>query len=397
MPPLGAAVLVHGVRVGTLWHLDDDDNHEFQFDEDWLADPERPVLGQLFEDRRPRPIVTSGLPSWFAHLLPQGPWARALHRWAGLEEDCPDLELLLHVAGDLPGALDLVRLQGGLFEPTRLVPAPEVAPGRIRFTLAGNQWKLSVRRGERGLVVPVVGEDGEFVAKFHDPVHPGLPQIENTTLRWAKQSGLDVPPARLATIDEFVDLPEEIPVGDRLALLVRRFDRSHGVRIHWEELAQVVDRPRGDVVGGQYHGAYEEIAALVGELTPQDVGAFLDRLIFAVCSGDGDAHWKNWGFIYPDRRNPRLAPAYDLVPTILYPRLDPELALSLGGVRRFDSVSRTALFNLSSLLGWPEEAVARHFEDAMSRIDAAFRDVSESFTTEQRAVLLRHLESAWSR
>lgn len=89
--PIGAEVRVHDVRVGYLWRLDDDENHEFRFDEGWLADPGRPMLGQVFEDWRPRTLQTSGLPVWFDHLLPQDAWSRALHRWAGLPEDCPDI------------------------------------------------------------------------------------------------------------------------------------------------------------------------------------------------------------------------------------------------------------------------------------------------------------------
>jgi serine/threonine-protein kinase HipA len=197
-------------------------------------------------------------------------------------------------------------------------------------------------------------------------------------------------------VNEFGDLPEELPRGDGRVLLVRRFDRTEGGgRVHWEELAQVADRVPGDVPGGQYWGSYEEIAALVGVLAPTDAAALLDRLIFTVSSGDGDAHWKNWGLVYRDRRRAALAPAYDLIPTLLFPRPPRELALTLGGAKRFDEVSRAALIGLAPRIGWTEAQVAQRFDATRARIHAAFEEVADGFRPAEQGRLRDHLGRVW--
>lgn len=384
----GAAVYVHDVRVGTLWRLDEDENHRFDFSEGWCEDPMRPLLGQIFEDRRPKAILTSGLPSWFAHLLPQGPWARHLRRWAGLAEDCSDLDLLIAIGADLPGALSLHPMAPSLF--SRRVARPVPTPG-LRFSLAGAQWKLSVQRGERGLVVPVAGETGEMLAKFHDPEHPNLPRIEHATLQWARLSGIPVPEARLARVEEFAELPEGIPLGDGSVLLLDRYDRSPDGRVHSEELAQIADRTPGGQPGGQYDGTSEQLAALVGALAPQDGGDFLRRLVFAVLSGNGDAHWKNWSLVYPDRRKARLSPAYDLVPTILFPGLDGELALPVAGVKRFEQIGFETLASLHRSLGVSLQQASQALEEARESILSAWAKAKAHYTEAHRQRIEAHI------
>jgi serine/threonine-protein kinase HipA len=45
----------------------------------------------------------------------------------------------------------------------------------------------------------------------------------------------------------------------------------------------------------------------------QDTREFLARTVAAILMGNTDAHLKNWALIYPDGRQPRLAPVYDCV------------------------------------------------------------------------------------
>jgi serine/threonine-protein kinase HipA len=51
------------------------------------------------------------------------------------------------------------------------------------------------------------------------------------------------------------------------------------------------------------------------------------RLAFMVLSGNADAHLKNWALLYPDGVNPRLAPVYDVVSTVVYPSIHTHSAL----------------------------------------------------------------------
>jgi serine/threonine-protein kinase HipA len=250
-------------RVGLLERIDEW-QHRFSFDPSWLADPVHPVLGQIFEDRKPRDLESTGtLPPWFDHLLPPqgGPLRRAISRQSGIEGD-DDFALLELLGADLPGAVVLSPGTPSLALRPPAPPAPKSPiEGALRFSLAGMQWKLSVREQDRKLTLPLRGETGGTIAKFPSPTYKDLPRVELATMLWAKLSGIDVPPVRLAQASDIVNLPEGIPVGDGTIYLIERFDRRpDGTRVHIEDFGQVLDRPADDHI---YEARYEHIAAFL--------------------------------------------------------------------------------------------------------------------------------------
>ncbi|WP_438036254.1 type II toxin-antitoxin system HipA family toxin [Sorangium sp. So ce204] len=289
-------VRLGSVRVGILECFNDWD-YRFSFDDSWLRTTDAPVLGQLFEDRKPGDIESTGnLICWFDHLLPQGPLRRAVAKQARCDED-DEFDLLQILGEDLPGAVVLVPCLPRLSRDSSVsrVQAPPTAEGLLHSSLAGAQYKLSVREGERGLTLPVQGQTGSYIAKFHDPLHKELPRVELATMLWARASGISVPPCRQARIEEFIELPDGTPIGDGTVFLIERFDRlPGGERVHIEDLGQVLDRPPGDP---QYTGRYEHIAAVLAQLAPDDLRPYCERLVFCVLCGNTDAHLKNWSLI----------------------------------------------------------------------------------------------------
>lgn len=389
-----AAVLVHDRRVGYVERVSSDEDFIFRFDAGWLEDPDRPTLGQLFVDRMPEPIATSGLPCWFAHLLPQGPAKRLYQRWCGLDPEEDDgFTLLVSIGGDLPGAVSLAPTEPGRAGPGAYTSAPELPDGAPGFSLPGVQAKLSVRMGDRGLVMPVRGERvGDFIAKFHDPTYAELPRLEWATTEWARQSGIRVHEARIVSTREFVSVPDGLPLGDGQVFLARRFDRIDGGRVHAEDFGQILDRPPGHP--GQYQGSYETIGRVIAVLCHQDVREYVDRLVFMLMSGNGDAHLKNWGVLYPDRRHPRLGPAYDMVSTVCRVPGD-DLALSFVGRKRFADITTGCFDELATYLGVDARVVGDWVRDTCERVrDAWARCRSASaFSDSERQTLERHMGS----
>jgi serine/threonine-protein kinase HipA len=80
---------------------------------------------------------------------------------------------------------------------------------------------------------------------------------------------------------------------------------------------------------------------------------FIRRLVFTILIGNGDMHLKNWSFVYPDGRNPELAPAYDLVSTVPY-LPDDRLALNLSGETKFRAITLAHFKRLIQKAGLPE-------------------------------------------
>jgi serine/threonine-protein kinase HipA len=383
------------MRVGLLEHTSEWE-YRFSFDGAYLStSEERPVLGQLFEDRKPYEIATTGhVPIWFSHLLPQARLRRAIAQRLGVDVD-DEFDLLEFLGEDLPGAVVLLPGQPRLSREPPPIPSPaSPLAQKLRVALAGMQWKLSVRPGDRGWTVPVRGETGSFIAKFHDPTFKDLPRVELATTRWAELAGISLAPFRQALVSEFDELPEAIPTGDGTVFLSQRFDRdSAGGRIHIEDLAQVLDRPPGDA---QYGGRYEHIAAFLSAAASEDVRPFCERLVFCILCGNTDAHLKNWSIIYPDGRHPRLSPAYDLVASVLYaPRdITDDLALSLGESRCFEDMRLGSFRLLANASGYSFEEVASWVRAMVQRVRAIWQQEAGQFPLLEweRKRIEQHLE-----
>lgn len=384
--PTAVEIRLGDAVVGLLERLEDFE-YVFAFDQRWLQRPDRPVLGQLFEDKRPVDIRTSGFPCWFAHLLPQGPFRRAILRSLNSDDD-ENWALFLHTGSDLPGAVVAVPAMRRLARSSEPVRPGVVAQGLLRFALAGVQWKLSLRDGERGLTVPMEGSEARWIAKFPAPDFPGLPRIECATMQWARSAGINVPYFRPARIEELVEVPQGLPLDDGRLFLIERFDRARdGTRIHIEDFAQVLDRPN------HYVGRYEEIAGVLSKLCPEDLRELIRRIVFCVLAGNTDAHLKNWSLIYPDQRHARLSPAYDLVASVVYvPRIEDRLALALHGSTEFESLGVGSFDVLAAVADLDAAEVTRWVREDAARILSSWRDTCRDldFTDAERALLETH-------
>jgi serine/threonine-protein kinase HipA len=208
------------------------------------------------------------------------------------------------------------------------------------LSIAGLQDKLLlVRMPDGSWGRPAHGYPSSHILKVDDPLRPGLVQAEAECLRLATSIGLTSVVAEVETLAE------------RLCLIVSRFDRrvtDDGAirRIHQEDLCQALARDPNAAGGrGKYEDAggpsLREAAALLDRYAPQPQQQ-LDRLLaaatFTVLIGNADAHGKNLALLHPTAETVELAPLYDTVPTVLWPKLRTRGAMSVGGVWELDSI-----------------------------------------------------------
>jgi serine/threonine-protein kinase HipA len=209
-------------------------------------------------------------------------------------------------------------------------------------------------------------------------------------LRWARQAGIEVPDHELVQISSIDGLPRIGVFAEQEALLVRRFDRFEGKRLHQEDFAQILALyPRQKYK--KYN--YETIGKIVHAVTgPKGFADYARRLAFVVLSGNGDAHHKNWSLLYPDGRTAALSPAYDFVFTRAYYEHD-TLALNLSGSRKFEDINTGSFLHLARRCGSDETSIELEVELAVERIRAAWTQLEHDLpiSAEVRAALRRHL------
>jgi serine/threonine-protein kinase HipA len=382
------------LRVGYLSELKDG-RWGFQFTPAYRAQDDRPVLGQTFEDNLER--VYTGkrpgrLPAFFAHLLPEGQLRGVIVRSLGLE-DPTDAELLASVSRDLPGAVRLVRSAATeLTETHEETPAdgePASLPGALRFSLGGAQLKFSMlRHGER-FTLPAHGDLGSWIVKIASTGYEGLAANEFAMLAWARSSGYDVPEAQLVGPDALGELRRWLE-GDSHGLAVRRYDRDGSRRIHQEDFAQVIGVDPLSDGSEKYRQTYDNVVKLTNAIVGRE-GAeeMLLRIAFVVASGNADAHLKNWSLLYPDGIRAELAPLYDQVSTVAWPRLDRELALKFASSREFGRVRLESFAHLARQLSIDVEQMQHRVRDRVARIREAWPKAIEAGLPEAHAVELR--------
>lgn len=319
----------------------------FQLNKNYIHDPNRAVLGLLFEDDLVaihRSKVR--LPPWFSNLLPEGRLREWIAQDKGVSEN-QELALLLKVGHDLPGAVRVAEaeIDQKVFDTSRREISTDLesngdSKNIWRFSLAGVALKFSMlRKGER-FTSPGVGEGGDWIVKLPDQSYQNVPLNEFAMMELARKIGINVPEIRLVHRDELTDIPADFwPASEDTAYAIRRFDRTaEGGLVHIEDFAQV----RGFYPSKKYTGTFETLAALIyRQHDSESLIEFARRLAFNYVIGNGDAHLKNWSLLYTDPRRPVLSPAYDLVATAIYrPMGRPEdLGLKFAKSRSFQSVT----------------------------------------------------------
>jgi serine/threonine-protein kinase HipA len=231
---------------------------------------------------------------------------------------------------DLPGAVRVIS-ESDLAEVPELTESSEKEDYQIRFSLAGLQEKFSMRRVDKGLVLPGSGRGGDWIVKLPDRRFPNVPENEYAMLYWARLVGIDVPETELLEGRQLMGLQPGIIGEDELAFGIKRFDRSEGARIHQEDFAQVREvSPELKYEKTSYGG----IGRIIHAICPEDLDEYIRRLTAMVVMGNLDAHLKNWTIRYPDGRSARLSPAYDFVSVSAYPEFHKqELAFAIDGGR----------------------------------------------------------------
>ncbi|MDA9589767.1 type II toxin-antitoxin system HipA family toxin [Opitutales bacterium] len=145
----------------------------------------------------------------------------------------------------------------------------------------------------------------------------GLCRREFAMLESAESCGLRVP-------DRWLLEGREADGGSHAHLLVRRFDRAKGERLHMHSFSGIAH-----TLSVRYGNSYEELMRTVSALTrdQREVDEMFRRMAFNVLLGNRDDHVRNHGFLMPGPNVWKLSPAFDLTPT---PQLE-EHSLSVNG------------------------------------------------------------------
>ena len=184
----------------------------------------------------------------------------------------------------------------------------------VTASLGGVQSKVLLARTADGWAWPADGAQSTHIIKPEpttDVVVAHLIESEDWALRLARSIGITTASAELADFD------------GRKAIVVKRYDRAYGRRMHQEDFTQAL----GVATSDKYESALSarrgrlHAIATVGADFAIDPTRFREALLKAVAFnaiiGNGDAHSKNYSLTISSTGDFDIAPLYDSAPVYL--------------------------------------------------------------------------------
>ena len=301
------------------------DRYVFAYDPSYLDSPSPAIAITL--PKQPAPIISEiGLPAFFDNLVAEG-WMEGAQARALGRRDWKRFELLLAFGADCAGAASVIDPEPQALKKLDIDTADpkDFAVLQSRASLSGIQPKLAVVKDGHSYRPAKIGEVSTYIAKFPSPQLPDI--VENEYLTTIATRALlpseDIVEMELRPLAKFSEQ----------ALIIKRFDRVDGGKLHFEEFAQLC----GIKSRHKYDGAYADMAAFMKgrkDCLPADIYRLLRRIVVGILLGNTDMHLKNFA-MWHRPEGLRLAPIYDQVAAALYHPKYQELALKVAGAENF--------------------------------------------------------------
>ncbi len=254
--------------------------------------------------------------------FPEGALLEAIYRIAGktLKID-DDFDVLALVGQNMVGRVRILPQGQGLNTATALCASHAVSelirnPSTTALVLESLIERLAVQTGLSGIfpkafaVAPLHKAlsfpVGDAILKLETSEFPGIVLVEHLCLLACRAAGIP-------TVDS------ELVAGGH-ALLVKRFDvGEEGQRLGFEDFCALSGLPRT----AKYTSSMANVAEILKMYCREPaLGTLFAVVVMNTLLRNGDAHLKNFGLVYDDPTSPRLAPAYDIVSTVVWIRDD---------------------------------------------------------------------------
>ncbi|GAB3655309.1 hypothetical protein GCM10027591_10920 [Zhihengliuella somnathii] len=338
--------------------------------------------------------------NWFAELLPEGNQLDYMLAQAGLRRS-DVLGFLSRFGRDVAGAVQLWDVE----DPTepKAQSARPLSDGEVRQLLEdpmgsplGNRpslGKTSLQGVQPKIVLAAEGGVWKQCLGGYASTHILKPEVKHRpSLIFDEEYGL-----RLARRLGLNDFDAEIQDFDGLnALVIERYDRESGRRVHQEDFSQVLGAE-----GNQKYQEFGGLATLVRmaealrrHISEEQLRQLAQLVVFSVGIGNLDLHTKNVSILHPEGAPARLAPAYDTVPMAQYVDADGRLALAVNG--KYDLKALEGRDLITELSTWGLRSAQEIVHETLGELSAAVSqevplDGASPALQEHLQDLIRHL------
>ncbi|MBR5338121.1 MAG: HipA domain-containing protein [Lachnospiraceae bacterium] len=210
----------------------------------------------------------------------------------------------------------------------------------------------------------------------------GIVTNEQLSLLAARKCGIATPESFIINIGNGRD-PEVLfatkrydRVIDESSQLIDNLRRPF--RLHQEDFAQAMGIASCDKyeVDGQNYAAkmFETVRNNVKNPLEDQLDLW-NRIVFNYALGNTDAHIKNFSLLYdPDMKGIRLAPAYDMISTVIYGGSTRELSFNIGGIKDLDCIDEDCFKKMACEVGIGERLAMNTYQKMLDRFESAIKE-----------------------
>ncbi|MEI6805654.1 MAG: HipA domain-containing protein, partial [Myxococcaceae bacterium] len=335
-------------------------------------------------------VSKDGLLPFFDNLVAEGWLEKAQIRLLG-KRTLSRFELLLAFGQDCAGAVSVVDP-----EPERLSEVflnkhdpKEMSLMSSRASLSGIQPKIMLVEKDGKFTPAKINELSTHIAKFRSQGHSNLLLNEYITMKAFEKLLPDDNTAELSL--------GEIEGFSEPALIIKRFDRVSGKRIHFEEFNQLLDKKSAD----KYKGSHRDMADFMKNTKgclPAQIYRLYGRILAGILLGNSDMHLKNFAMFHRPE-GLRLTPSYDQVSAVIYGYKT--MALEMGGATnlKISNLRPEQIIALGIEFGLSLEAITMLVQSFSRHLEAAKETIidiphgSSSFKNH----FIKQMESRWNK
>ena len=376
----------------------------FAYSEDYMNSRDaKPISISL--PLRKEPYGPEQTRNFFEGLLPEGFLRRTVAKNNRVDAD-DYLSLLGMLGSECLGAITLKGDDYKWFEPSYKKLDADLmydlaAEGATKsadlvveshLSLTGASGKIGVYQDASGdWYLPIGNAPSTHILKQNHIRYDFIVQNEELALLTAEAMGIETP--RTVIINN-----KKAEEEDEVLLATERYDRTMKgsikflsgmpcpLRLHQEDFGQALgisaankyERP------GEHHMRDMFKILRAHSASPIDDQIKLwDIIIFHYLIGNTDGHIKNFSLLYDSKlSSKRLAPAYDIVSTIVYDTHSSEMAFSIGGVSEWSELDRGAFERAAKECGLNQKIFMKRFDDMEKRFDSVLHDAADRMADE---------------
>ena len=241
-----------------------------------------------------------------------------------------------------------------------------------QFSLAGAQPKTAVLFIQGKWGIPRGRIPTTHILKPPTGAFDGHAENEHLCLRTARKLGL---PTATTKVIEF---------RGEVAIAVERYDRAFSgrdiLRVHQEDMCQALGLPptrKYQNEGGPSAADVASLIRLYSGARDEDIGRFVDAVLFNFLIAGPDAHAKNYSLLIGGAGRVRMAPLYDIASILPYDDYDlhkVKLSMKIGGEYGILDIRRRHIERMAKDVKLPPNAVVERLKTLAEALPDAVSD-----------------------